>query len=208
MCLGRGFSQFRYRPPTPEELAKQKAQAEAAKARAAALARLDGDLQAQVNQAGRVMGGSAVKGTSLTGPGYIISAQDAALAEQKKRDDLRSLNDQLAKEQQAEVDRITEAQRQAELQQEAELQRQAELQQQVNQARVAQEERIGRQRLATQAVSQSMEVLSNRSTVATAPTAAVSRKPSSGRRRVASSSGELRIGSASQAPGAGLNIGG
>lgn len=139
---------------------------------------------------------------------YEQDTYDRAQAEIERRQQLR---DQLA-EQAAERQSIfTDQQRQAkemQQQQDAEIVRQGGLQQQAAQDRLAQEQQIGRERVATQAVSQSMQVLGRAGKSGTAPTAQMARGQTRTRARGASGGQGLRIGSSAAAPGTGLNIGG
>ena len=130
------------------------------------------------------------------------------VAEQQRRNDLRASYKQLAETRSAEQVRVAEAQKQAQVQQQQEAQRQAELQRQAEQARIAQQQQLARERLATQAASQSMQVLGKAGATTAAPTAQTTRA-SKGAARVRTTSGSqgLRIGSSATAPGAGLNIG-
>lgn len=140
---------------------------------------------------------------------YEQDAYDQAQAEIGRRQQLR---DQLAA-QAAERENIFSRQQQQanemQQQQQAEIQRQGELQRQAEQDRLAQEKQIGRERLATQAMSQSMQVLARAGKTTAAPAAQVTRsaQPRSTPRATSGSQG-LRIGSSVTAPGTGLNIGG
>ena len=104
---------------------------------------------------------------------------------------------------------VTQQQQEMQQQQQAEIQRQGELQAQVGQDRLAQEEQIGRERMAGQAMSQSMQVLGRAGKTTAAPVAQVTRRTQSrSTPRATSGSQGLRIGSSVTAPGTGLNIGG
>ena len=164
----------------------------------------DPDLQQAYERASRV---TSVKGQAVG----LASTQQVQIqglvAEQERRNNLRAANQQLADQRQSVLTQVAEQKKEAEVQQRAETQRQDQLQQQAEQDRIAQEEQIGRESTASQAMSQSMQVLSRAGKSTTAPTAQVTRGRAPTRVRGASGSQGLRIGSSAAAPGTGLNIG-
>jgi hypothetical protein len=135
-------------------------------------------------------------------------ASKTILKEQGRRDDLRAqyaaaetaANDQLKQ--------IAEQQKQAALARQAELARQAQLASQAEAARIAQQQQLAQEQLATNAMSASMRVLGQASPTTGAPTAQTTGSRGRGRVRQSAVTQSLRIGSSSQAPGVGLNIGG
>ena len=137
-----------------------------------------------------------------------LGSTQPIVAEQQRRNDLRASYKQLAETRSAEQARVAEAQRQAQEQQLAETQRQTELQRQTEQARIAQQQQLARERLATQAASQSTQVLGKAGATTAAPTAQTTRgSKGAARARTTSGTQGLRIGSSVAATGAGLNIG-
>lgn len=148
------------------------------------------------------------RGNGSRAPYIDHSGRKEIQAEQQRRTDLRASYKQLAETRSAEQARVAEAQKQAQVQQQEETQRQVQLQEQVEADRIAQEQQIGRERMATQAASQSMQVLGKAGATTAAPTAQTTRG-SKGAARVRTTSGSqgLRIGSSVAATGAGLNIG-
>jgi len=77
------------------------------------------------------------------------------------------------------------------------------------QQQAQQQQQIGAQRLATQAVSQSLRMLAGMATQASAPAAAVTRRPAQGLRiRPTGARNSLRIGSSGRSAGVGVNLGG
>ena len=116
---------------------------------------------------------------------------------------------QLAEQMRAEQARIAEAQRFAEAARQEQLQRQAAQQQQIEAQRLAQQQMLAMRRLATQAATQSMQVLEANAGSYRTPVAQMTRRPQGGPRvRATAGSQGLRIGSLGRGPGVGLNIGG
>lgn len=120
---------------------------------------------------------------------------------------LQAEAEQIANQMRAEQARIMEAQRVAGIARQEEFDRQAAEQQKIETERVAQQQMLAMQRLATQAVTQSMQVLSRSGEGMAAPAAQVTRAAQP-RAKVRATSGSqgLRIGSSVTAPGIGLNI--
>ena len=164
---------------------------------------LDPDLQQQYDRANRR---TSTKGQAQPLTAGQQNAMREARAEQERRDSLRAANERLSQQRQTAIAQTAEAQKQAEGQQQAETQRQGQLQQQVEQDRLAQEQQVGRERMATQAMSQSMQVLGRGDKGTAAPTAQVTRGQARAKVRATSGSQGLRIGSSVTAPGTGLNI--
>lgn len=141
-------------------------------------------------------------------PGVVAmqSRNQRLLAEQERRDTLRTqhaeaeqaANDQLAK--------ISEQQEQAQAARATEAGRQAQMQQKISRAREQQQELIDQERAATDAVTMASMTLG--ASASSAPAAQVNRgRRGRGRGRSAAGTQSLRIGAARQTPGAGLNIG-
>lgn len=141
---------------------------------------------------------------------YEQDVYDQAQAEIVRRQQVREQLETIAAERQATLEDQQRQMREMQQQQQTEMQRQDQLQQQAGRDRIAQEEQIGREHMASQAMSQSMQVLgrSNKGAAASAPTAQVTRGQDRARVRATSGSQGLRIGSSVTAPGTGLNIGG
>ena len=139
---------------------------------------------------------------------YEQDVYDQAQAEIARRQQIREQLETIAAERQATLEDQQRQMREMQQQQQTEMQRQGQLQQQAGRDRIAQEEQIGRERMATQAMSQSMDVLARAGKTTAAPAAQVTRGQDRARVRATSGSQGLRIGSSVTAPGTGLNIGG
>lgn len=86
---------------------------------------------------------------------------------------------------------------------------QAQATQLARQQQEQQQQQIGAQRLATQAVSQSLRMLAGMATQASAPAAAVTRRSAQSLRiRPTGARNSLRIGSSGRSAGVGMNLGG
>ena len=159
---------------------------------------LDPDLAEQYKQASR---DTSVKGG-------LSSTQDVArnniMQEQKQRDDLRAQNAALAAERTAAQQQAAQQMEELQRQQQAEVVRQEGLTKQFETDRAAQQVQIAGTRAASQAVSQSLRILSAQGTKQ-APTAVVAKRkgPQAGPRNTAAA---LRMGSTSSSAGSGPNI--
>jgi hypothetical protein len=139
---------------------------------------------------------------------YEQNLYDQAQAEISRRQQVGEQLETIAAERQATLEDQQRQMREMQQQQQREMQRQGQLQQQAEQDRLGQEQQIGRERMASQAMSQSMQVLGRAGKSGTAPTAQVTRGQARAKVRATSGSQGLRIGSSVTAPGIGLNIGG
>ena len=164
----------------------------------------DPDLQEAYDSASRV---TSTKGQMMPLASTQQVQMQQLVAEQERRDGLRAANERLSQQRQAAMAQVAEQQKQAEAKRQEETQRQGQLQQQAEQDRLGQEQQIGRERTASQAMSQSMQVLGRAGKSGTAPTAQVTRGQARTKVRATSGSQGLRIGSSAAAPGTGLNIG-
>ena len=125
--------------------------------------------------------------------------------EQQRRNDLKAQNAAIKTQREAAVAEQQKQMVTLQQQQQAEVVRQAEQTRQFERDRAAQQLQIAGTRAASQAVSQSLQILSSQKNGQQAPTAAVAkRKGQQARPRTAATS--LRIGSTSSAAGAGPNI--
>jgi hypothetical protein len=133
-----------------------------------------------------------------------VDGRKQIVAEQKRRDDLRAQNAALAEQRRAEEAKVAEGWKQARVQQEAEFARQGEMKQQFERDQAAQQVQIAGTRAASQAVSQSLQILSSQNGKQ-APTAAVAKRKGqqAGPRTAAAA---LRMGSISSGSGAGPNL--
>ena len=126
------------------------------------------------------------------------------MQEQKQRDDLRAQNAALAAERTAAQQQAAQQMEELQRQQQAEAARQAEQAAQFERDRAAQQVQIAGTRAASQAVSQSLRILSAQGTKQ-APTAVIAKRkgPQAGPRNTAA---VLRMGSTSSSAGSGPNI--
>ena len=126
------------------------------------------------------------------------------MQEQKQRDDLRAQNAALAAERTAAQQQAAQQMEELQRQQQAEAVRQEGLTKQFETDRAAQQVQIAGTRAASQAVSQSLRILSAQGTKQ-APTAVIAKRkgPQAGPRNTAA---VLRMGSTSSSAGSGPNI--
>ena len=168
--------------------------------------RPDAELQSIVNNHNRLLArtnnNAFARAVGFAGPAG--EAQRILSERQRQRDELSriaSAREAQVKAQQAEMQRLAKAQKDAQSQQQRTV---ADLSAQ----RDAQQKEMAAQRLATQAVGQSLRVLANQAVQTEAPTAPVTRGRATQRAKTTLATNDLRIGSSSRSAGVGMNLGG
>ena len=166
---------------------------------------LDPDLQQAFKSANRR---TSTKGQAIPLSPVQMQRQREILAEQQRRDQLRTAYTKAEQAANDQLKQIAEQQQQAQAARAAEGERQAQLQRDVAQARVAQEQQLAQEQLATQAATASMQVLRGQSAAAQGPAAQQTRGQGGRRNPRQTTVQSLRIGTSANGPGVGLNIGG
>lgn len=135
----------------------------------------------------------------------VRNRNERVLAEQSRRDALRTEYAQAEQAASAQLARIGQQQQEAEAARTAEASRQSAMQRQIERARAEQQRAIDQERVATDAIAMSGMVPA---TGGTAPTAQTGRsRRGRGRGRTTAGAQGIRIDGSRQLPGVGLNIG-